>query len=244
MIKYMHTLGGEAKKAGVESSGVILQYGLATEGAGNPYPRQLIQAVIILNYVIHTLGWKPSQIIIIGESAGSNLMFSTLLHAIRPCPHVTQQLKLSEPLFMIIALSPWVMLNYKPAAEPAHNTDYIWYSDHNMFVAGWLPPRDDIDVRWGNFENTPKEWWVGLGKACKRILITAGTEEMLHTDIVRFGKAVLEGKKDDPEGAEYELELKTEVGVHCEPSVSLGTSFDDIPQWKMVQKWFNERITQ
>ena len=83
-----------------------------------------------------------------------------------------------------------------------------------------------------------------MGKACKRILITAGTEEMLHTDIVRFGKAVLEGKKDDPEGAEYELELKTEVGVHCEPSVSLGTSFDDIPQWKMVQKWFNERITQ
>ncbi|KAF8455811.1 hypothetical protein BGX38DRAFT_1266706 [Terfezia claveryi] len=226
----MHALKDEAKKAGVGSSGVILQHSLATEGAGNTYPKQLTQAVIMLNYVTHTLGWKPSQIIFIGESSGSNLMFSTLLHVIHPCPHVTQQVKLSEPLFMIIALSPWVMLNYKTTTEPAYNTDYIGHSDHNKFVASWLPPRDDIDVRWGNFEDTPKEWW--------------GTEEMMYSDIVKFEEIVLEGKKDDPEGAEYEFELKTEIGVHCEPSVSLGTSLDDIPQWEMVKKWFNKRIAQ
>lgn len=214
--------------------------GLATEGTGNPYPKQLTQGVVILNHLIGTLGWKPSQIIITGESAGSNLMFATLLHSIRPCPHVPHVLTLSEPIFMVIALSPFVMLNYKDTKEPAVNCDYITHRCHNTFVAGFLPPRDDIDIRWGNFEDTPKEWWVGLGKACKRILITAGTEEILCEDIERFGQRIVEAKAQDPDGAEYELSLKTEVGVHCEPSVSMGAKMEDIPQWLMVKQWFNE----
>ncbi|KAH8599505.1 Alpha/Beta hydrolase protein [Bisporella sp. PMI_857] len=57
---------------------VVLQYDLACEDA-NHYPRQLQQAVALLDNLLHIQKISPSRITLIGDSAGAHLLISLLL---------------------------------------------------------------------------------------------------------------------------------------------------------------------
>ncbi|KAF8462546.1 hypothetical protein BDZ91DRAFT_850553 [Kalaharituber pfeilii] len=237
-IRAMTALSDEAKKKGIDTSGVFLQYDLSID---QPYPRQLHQAVIILNHLTNTQGWSPRQIILLGDSAGANLIFSVLLHALKPCLHVPLELKLSEPLFMVIPISPWVLLRWY---EPVTNDlDIIAPEDINNFIATVLPPDNKVDVRWTNFTNTPHEWWHGLGKLCQHMLIIGGDEEILWNDIKEFAQVILNTKKEDPESKDFDVELVGAAGVHAEATISFGTDVKDIPQFMAIANWFNSRLS-
>ncbi|KAI7467053.1 hypothetical protein KC367_g8276 [Hortaea werneckii] len=131
----------EARSHNKEMAMVVLHYGsparssfnsgkieltqeseLAPSGA---YPKQLQQATAGLQYLTDTCGKSPSDIIVIGDSAGGNLACGLFAHLCRPHPSVTP-VKMSRPLKAGILVSPWVTFAQKsPSMNVDRSLDYM-----------------------------------------------------------------------------------------------------------------------
>ncbi|KAF9636726.1 putative alpha beta hydrolase fold protein [Lasiodiplodia theobromae] len=64
---------------------LVLHYDVAPFAA---YPRQLSQAAQLLNHVLRSLRFAPSNVLIGGDSAGGNLTLALLSHVLHPHPEV------------------------------------------------------------------------------------------------------------------------------------------------------------
>ena len=69
----------------------------------NPFPTALIDALAGYNYLIHTVGFDPSDIIIEGDSAGGNLALALTRYLVE-----YPETNLPAPPGGLILLSPWV----------------------------------------------------------------------------------------------------------------------------------------
>ena len=228
-LKYLHRLVKDMntrKDIGHTVSVLLPAYSLTTEAH---YPTQLIQAMTVLSYLLTDRKRSPSSIMIAGESAGGNLVLSVLSHILHP-PQGSDvpRVALKTPLRGAFLCSPWVSFdtNYNSNSTNANKDILIekvllkWGS---MYVGG---SKDQILVNKDQsgdgyiepLQNGP-DWWQGMNKVVKSILVWAGEDEVLLDSIREFEGKFREGWTS---GGGHNTLFKTIYGkgeAHCEPIV-------------------------
>lgn len=174
---FVSSLVSNATAAGKSVAVLFLQYELAP---GGQYPRQYVQAVELLRYATTELKKSPSQIMLMGDSAGANMILGVLSHLLHPHPAI-KPLRLSSPLAGALICSPVTVLNTnnerfrtQEVQDPAPaETIRTWLSNllGSSKPDAWNQPLD----------NEPT-WWNGLGNAAKEVLITVASVEMMADD--------------------------------------------------------------
>lgn len=158
------------------------------------FPTQLQQVVDAFQYLFK-IGYEPSNIILVGDSAGGNLIFQTLLHILNPSSAVDQLLPPpGKKLAGVLAVSPWFGLtNANKTGSWAENKDADIVSGDglkgmaNVYLEGISPhsyPYLDTAMC------TPATWFDGIDAVVDKILITAGEKECCRDDIIKVGKQI------------------------------------------------------
>jgi acetyl esterase/lipase len=148
---------------------------------------QLIQGVDVLFYVLST-GRKPSDFILVGDSAGGNLIVEVVAHVTHPHPDSkVERLQLEEPLRAAVLMSPWVSFSTHFESWTTNKyKDYCPAELSKTFSEAWKggsPP--------DNYNEpilAPSSFWEGL--KVKDILITIGSFEVAADAMKEFAKKV------------------------------------------------------
>jgi monoterpene epsilon-lactone hydrolase len=177
-----------AKKTGVTN--LIYEYRLAPE---NKFPAALEDSVKIYQWLLNS-GYKPDNILFVGESAGGGLCLSILLYL--------KKLNISLPA-ATIAISPWTDLtcssdSYKTknSKSPAPINSWVVFSKHYVGENDVRNPL--ISPLFGDLEGLPP------------IFINSGVDDELFED----GESFYLKAKD----AGVEITFTAGIGmIHCYP---------------------------
>lgn len=147
------------------------------------YPTQLRQCVEALRYIVIRTGSLPSNVFIGGDSAGGNLALAVLLHLSHPQPDI-EPLEISNPLAGIFTIAPWgcLRLDGWPSEEENRYKDLFLKQAGDKWAQAYL--NDRLPDFWTDPFLAPDEWWCGA--RVKHILILAGSEEILLSQIENF----------------------------------------------------------
>ncbi|KAJ4393228.1 hypothetical protein N0V93_002436 [Gnomoniopsis smithogilvyi] len=156
------------------------QYRLAGYDGRDPFPAALQDALTSYLYLIRTLGIKPENITLSGDSAGGNLALGLLRYLER----FGGQINVPKP-GRVVLISPWV----NPSASI--RTDY---SKWELFKTDILP---QSFIRWGaktyikQAENVSEgsEWVDPLGHPFKTdtpVFLSYASREILSVDCARW----------------------------------------------------------
>ncbi|KAI5850387.1 Alpha/Beta hydrolase protein [Morchella snyderi] len=232
-IKFIDSVITEAKKSGVSLSTVILEYDLAPESR---YPTQLIQAISLFEHILGS-GISPSQIILGGESAGGNLILGLLSHILHPNPEFPILPELVSQIGGAIIISPWVSFDTNSESMQGYNSEHdtIFPGIIDAWASSYLGLKEARNP-YSEPMRAPEGWWSDLQSVVKRILITAGAEEVMRDDLVKFSQ-VLEGVK----GVEFNLEK----GPHAVPIHSNEESGPEgSVMWSKQVRWVGETLKE
>lgn len=152
------------------------------------YPTQLRQAIGALRYILSEGGRDPSNVIVGGDSAGGNLSMATLLHLTHPHPDI-EPIDLTSPLAGVFGFAPWVGfgLDYPSMKENAYK-DIIPIALLKRWSTFYLNGKEGDS--WSEPLKAPVEWWADAQTKTERILILAGSDEILLSPIEEFAKKV------------------------------------------------------
>ncbi|PPQ72324.1 hypothetical protein CVT24_004543 [Panaeolus cyanescens] len=235
-INFLNYIRHEASKGLKESDGseadsesiavAMLAYSLFPDAT---FPTQLHQAVLALRSLLDQ-GIDPSNIIVMGDSAGGNLVVQLLGHLLHPIPSIPS-LKI-DPIPAIntniklggaYLLSPWATM----VPAESHRTKGTWKSNDGYdilstkaVVFGGTKILQTLREAPGVFQalepyitlhGAPEGWWAGLEKRVGRVLVSAGELEVMCGDIVEMGKRFGEVHKD------VEV-LVVKGGIHNDPT--------------------------
>jgi acetyl esterase/lipase len=186
-----------AKDDGGSLCFAFIQYDLAP---ASRYPSQISQCVEMLQYTLQTLGKGPSNIILVGDSAGGTLVMSVMSHLLHPHAGVNP-IKLTGPLKAAAIFSPWVNLEMTGSSVLQNqNQDPV----SPGVMRGWA--RDYLGSAPFDYYNqpllAPPEWWRGM--PVEQLLITGAAREMLADDLVQFSET-MKVCGASPPGFEYAL---------------------------------------
>ncbi|KAJ5239867.1 alpha/beta-hydrolase [Penicillium chermesinum] len=168
---------------------LFLEYDVSLDA---PYPRQLQQATALLQYTLTELQKKPEQILLAGDSAGGNLALALLSHLSHPHPQV-DAVNLSASLSGTALLSPWV--TFETTSESmkanAHRDALAIPALHKWasLFRGSAPSDPYLEPL-----SAPANWWQPL--LTKKVLITAGADEIFVDDIQKFAAQLSSASKD------------------------------------------------
>jgi acetyl esterase/lipase len=154
---------------------------LACESA-NHYPRQLQQAVALLDHLLHVEMVLPSSITLVGDSAGAHLALSLLLHLSHPNPLATP-LKFAGSLSGAVLVSPWVSLDTSVASMQLNRDKDVLTARSLEYWARNFLGGADLDA-WNHPTMAPEEWWRDL--LVDDILVLYGDDELLRDDTAVF----------------------------------------------------------
>lgn len=162
---------------------ILIQYSLdlASE-KNNHYPRQLRQAVSMLEHLTNRAKKKPSNISLFGNSAGCHLILGLLLHISHPNPLI-YPLEIDEPLRQVVLISPWVTFDVSaPSMEANKKKDILRASA----LAYWGKNLLGIAEKdpWNTPLSAPKKWWEDL--MVGDILVLYGADEIMRDDVTKF----------------------------------------------------------
>lgn len=183
-----------------------------------PFPAQLLQANLAITHLFKS-GVKPENLQLIGDSAGGNLILQLFSHALHDFPDAgfpPSPLRpiingTLEPLRGAYLLSPWVNVSgYGGSYELNAAKDVLpleTYREWGRLVLHTIPQSQRNFIE---FNKAPKDWFNGIDKLVRSILITVGGDEGLHDDCVDF-KDTLERYHDDV------AFIDQKYGIHLEP---------------------------
>ncbi|KAL5363161.1 alpha/beta-hydrolase [Aspergillus floccosus] len=190
-LDWMAHVRNEALRAGVELSVCILEYDLIPD---NAYPRQMSQGILALEHLLDS-GYKPSEIVFGGDSAGGHLSLSLMAHLHRPRPqnHSTKDLSgrcgAVRGCFLV---SPLTSFNFN---TPSY---YRWFSADvlskevvhkwGLYLVENSPWQGEVAAGkgWGMALDVPEGWWENFG-AVDDVLVTGGYEEVFSDHIEQLG---------------------------------------------------------
>ncbi|KUL85543.1 hypothetical protein ZTR_08042 [Talaromyces verruculosus] len=157
----------------------VLAYGLVDEKA-NHYPTQLRQAISLLDHIINTENIPPSNITLMGNSAGANLLLSVILHLSHPNPDVPPlNLKDDEKFAAAVAISPWCNMDTSAESMTRNaNKDVLAASALEYWGGNFLGGRP-LDP-WNSPLQAPAEWWADLKVG--QMLMIYGEDEIMRDD--------------------------------------------------------------
>ncbi|KAJ3721696.1 Alpha/Beta hydrolase protein [Lentinula raphanica] len=188
----------EWEKQGLKVGIAVLSY---TVGSGKDaaFPIQLVQATRALKYLL-SMGCDLSNIQLVGDSAGGNLVAQLLLHAAYPVPLPIPPLELpaGARLRGVYMMSPWVSLcnseqwgssiQTKDDDIIVHKTGRSW---GNIYINN-IPNGNDSDVSlsqllpYADPISAPSGWYSSLPTIVDRIFVSAGKEERLLDPVQTF----------------------------------------------------------
>ncbi|KAI9572158.1 Alpha/Beta hydrolase protein [Boletus coccyginus] len=97
----------------------------------NPFPAALLDALAGYNHLVNVMGYSPSNVILVGDSAGGNLALALTRYLVEN--KNTPKVSLPAPPGHLILLSPWADLTTShdwPGSSTISNTaDYLGFHD-------------------------------------------------------------------------------------------------------------------
>jgi epsilon-lactone hydrolase len=178
----------------VKGSGInalVFDYGLAPE---NPFPKGLNDALQAYEFLLG-IGYKPSDIVFAGDSAGAGLCLATLL--------AIKEKGLSLPAAAAV-LSPWTDLSLSGESYIQNKLTCLSPIGSAECASSFYAGQNDrihplISPLFGDLRNLPP------------LHISAGSKEILRDDSIRFAKKA--------KNAGVEVTLKIGEGMcHCYPA--------------------------
>ncbi|KAL5506919.1 hypothetical protein ACEPAH_6375 [Sanghuangporus vaninii] len=122
------------KRAASVRRTLSVEYRLAAPDNVSPFPTQLIDGLAGYNYLVRTVGFKSEDVIIVGDSAGANLVLALTRYLLT----YADSLNLGLPGALVL-LSPWVDLTL------SHNSpgSSVYTNVHSDFLSP--PPEKEPD---------------------------------------------------------------------------------------------------
>ncbi|KAF5347235.1 hypothetical protein D9756_009924 [Leucocoprinus leucothites] len=206
-LKFLDHVQTVLRERGINVSIVMLEYTLVPEAA---FPTPLKQAASAINHLMN-LGVDPQNMQLLGDSAGGNLILQVLAHLLHPLESErVPTLSLPAPFKGAYLMSPWVDLSdIFGTLSSGDGTDTLssgllkYWGSH---VLGPVPAKH-LDYIEAN--SAAEDWWKGVDAFVDRVLVSAGRDECLKNEIIRFQSTF------DNFHAHVKLELHD--GVHNDP---------------------------
>ncbi|CAK41906.1 catalytic protein [Aspergillus niger ATCC 1015] len=193
-LDWMAYLRNEAANAGVDMSVCILEYDLIPT---NPYPRQLKQAIFAIQRLLVS-GYRPSDIVFGGDSAGGHLSLSLMAHLHRH--YQSNEVKknlihLQSPVKGCFLVSPLSSFDFStPSYQRWFSADILTrkvVDEWGRYLVNNSPWHEEISAGygWGMALDVPDSWWDGF-TAVDSILVTGGYEEVFSDHIQLLGETL------------------------------------------------------
>ncbi|PLB46295.1 putative epsilon-lactone hydrolase [Aspergillus steynii IBT 23096] len=196
------------------------------------YPTQFREAVEALRYVLKDLGRSPSDVLLVGDSAGANLCLAVLSHLSHPSPDAPE-LGIAEPLKAIVLMSPWVSF--------CHDWPSMRSNEHKNIDARKVTERWSQDYLNGVTTNyytealeAPEAWWEGA--LVKQTLVLAGGDEVLLDSIMAWVRTF---RKSNPDTTLVIGQNECHVAPLIWP---LFYDSHETEQGLALKGWLNERL--
>ncbi|KAJ4466747.1 Alpha/Beta hydrolase protein [Lentinula aciculospora] len=209
----------QLEKRGLKVGIAIMSYSLVPVGQ---FPAPLWQTSRALEHLFSVEKVIPSNLVLVGDSAGGNLVsqvLSSMLHPLFSPPIIPARTRLQGAYMM----SPWVSLTsvytgegekkiFQSFAENDHcdvcSNDSLVSWGHAVLQGA---PNLESDLPYLEPINAPEDWYKGLPDVVKRVFVSTGGGECLRdADRVFFEKTI----KPYHGEAEY---FEQEGGVHNDP---------------------------
>ncbi|KAJ3856674.1 Alpha/Beta hydrolase protein [Lentinula lateritia] len=236
MLRFWKYAQLEWEKQGLEIGIAVLSYSVGPD-PNAAFPIQLFQATQALQYLLSE-GYNPSDIQIVGDSAGGNLVAQLLSHMVHPFPVSSLVPPTNLPpgtrLRGVLMISPWVSLSNPDQWGPTFRSkDYDVTVYKNLQAAGERYVNtisnikhkiDDLSqvVPYAEPVLAPDNWYSDLhNTVVDRILVTAGKEERLSDQIQVFFKQKIRPYHSDA------ILLVQDGGIHDD--VIMDFMFSDTP---------------
>ncbi|THU98668.1 alpha/beta hydrolase fold protein [Dendrothele bispora CBS 962.96] len=209
----------------------ILDYSLYPQ----TFPTQLVQLTRAIEYLF-SLGIKPTNLQLVGDSAGANLILQLLSHTLHPVleiPPSPLRVDGTGQIRGVCLISPWVAIN---EASPSHfeNDPYDVVSSRSLLHWGsaYLAEVPGFLQHYVKVNGTPKNWFEGIDKVVTRILITVGGNEVLRDDGVRLNAMLAK--------AHPEVRIDVQAGgVHDDPILDSGAKIESLSYVaQLMIAWF------
>jgi len=244
---FLTSLLTKAAAAGKSVAVLVLQYDLAP---GGQYPRQITQAVELLRHTTTTLGKSPSQVMLMGDSAGGNLIFGVLAHLMHPHPSI-QPLKLAKPLRGALLSSPVCVLN---TDNPRFRTHEVQDPASAETIRVWLKnllgsAKPDA---WNEPLNADVSWWNDLPNVIDEMLVTVASNEMMANDTrecaEKIGVSVCPNVRERTQADFKQTVYKhltlfsSEIDFHAEPTIGPSLGMAEGEAASVMISWAIERM--
>lgn len=203
----------ELEKRGVQVGVAMITYKLLPE---HQFPTQLRQARDSLDFLIRS-GVNPRNIMLVGESAGANLLIQTLSHILRHLPSVQPLILPTGEIFRgALLISPWVSMktDSKSSWSLLHaRYKYDILASRIVHLSSKEVVRDipETDIMFLDPVEAPKTWFDGLDDVVDRVLITYGEFEGFAPGIQLLCEKYLKPYHEDV------MALQQRDGVHGDP---------------------------
>ncbi|KAJ7496726.1 alpha beta-hydrolase, partial [Mycena latifolia] len=203
------------------------------------FPTQLNQLLRAIQHLL-SLGIPTSKICLAGDSAGANVVLQLLGHALHPSPLVAPAASPHLAGFAGMCLiSPWTMPSDVSTADDAY--DLVPAKTLALWAHTYLASIPDSHRVYMQPERAPPAWFRGAGAIARRVLITAGRNEVLYPSILRLSETLEEayGLGDD---GDVRLEVQ-EGGVHCDAMFDIAAKSRPTkthPGERRVAEWLAE----
>lgn len=150
------------------------------------YPKQHIQGVEAVRYIIDETGRSPSNIALGGDSAGGNMCLAILSHINHPHPAITP-LELAEPFAAVYTTAPWVSFDItKPSMKTNVEKDFVSPAALKKWSDSFLGGQESDNYSEG--VKAPAKWWEGI--RTKELLICVGKDDVLFSGVDEFAQNI------------------------------------------------------
>jgi acetyl esterase/lipase len=190
----------------------------------------LKQAVAAINHLMH-LGVDPQNVQLVGDSAGGNLILQILSHLVHPLESErVPALSLPAPFKGAYLMSPWVDLSdIFGTLSGGDDTDILTskvlkYWGSQVLGSGPTKHRGYIEAN-----SAVDDWWKGVDAFVDRIFISAGEDECLRNEIIRF--------KSTFEHFHSHVKLEVHGGVHNAPFIGYAVGEKDGSMTDLIIDW-------
>ncbi|KIJ96222.1 hypothetical protein K443DRAFT_682448 [Laccaria amethystina LaAM-08-1] len=198
----------ELQKRDCDVGFAILNYSLYPVAS---FPTPMRQATLVLDHLL-ALGVHPSNLQIVGDSAGGNLILQLISNLLHPLdPSIKIQTPLKSPIRGVYLMSPWVHIHADDAAYSTNrDSDLLAPS---FVLAFGQAIKDDVPISQRPYfqpSSAPSSWFDDIHTVVDRILLTAGDVEIFRDDITHFSKVLAKGKG-------HFRYVTQEHGIHDDP---------------------------
>jgi acetyl esterase/lipase len=185
---------------------------------------------------LFSMGIKPQNLQLAGDSAGANLILQFLSHTLHPLPITNSPLSSTSTEMGsfrgICLISPWVEFGSKSASHEENDSlDLVSSKCLQTWGEAYASTVPEDQMQYVQAGLVRKDWWSGVEKIVDRVFITAGENEVLRDDIVQFKKGL---EKFHPK-----VELDVQVGgVHADPLFDYAANTDRITKtMELIVDW-------